>query len=250
MKEEWNAAASRQLDSLFTRIIFDIGFYPGKIILMVVSPKTCTAFLGDRLIASGDLRDVAVSAKNILQKGEVPHPLLIFDDLTSELIEVDFRGSAQDVASRIEKARLAERVEVLEKKPQGPGRPKLGVTGREVTLLPRHWDWLDGQPGGASVTLRKLVEEAKRVNVGKDAFRVAQEATYRFMQDMAGDLPGFEEAMRVLFASKKGRLKQFKGIVEPWPNDIRMHVLKLFKRTLKLEEAQSKGERKKERSDA
>jgi hypothetical protein len=208
----------------------DKRFYPGKI-KAVEEFKTCVAFLGNRLIASGNLRDVAVRAKKALEKGEPVDPLLIFDDLSSEPIEVDFRGSAQDVAARITKARLLE-AQTAERAKPGPGRPKLGVVGREVTLLPRHWDWLDRQPGGASVTLRKLVEGAKRTNLGTDQLRQAQEATYRFMRDMAGDLPGYEEANRALFSSQKGRLRQFQARVQSWPKDVRAHTLKLFRRTL------------------
>ncbi len=75
--------------------------------------------------------------------------------------------------------------------PRGRGRPKLGVVAREVTLLPRHWDWLNAQPGGASVALRKLVEQARRANGDADRARAAREAAYHFMSAMAGDLPAF-----------------------------------------------------------
>jgi uncharacterized protein len=204
-----------------------------------VPSKSFVAFFGNRLVASGDLRKVSLRAKRAFDTGEL-RPLLLFDDLTSELVEVDFRGSPEEVAARIDRASAAEQSEPVQKAPPGPGRPKLGVVGREVTLLPRHWRWLDSQPGGASVTLRKLVEEAKRANAGQDRFRVAQEATYRFMRDMAGDLPGYEEATRVLFSSSQARLKPFEARVAAWPADIRRHVLKLFRRTLTLERARSK----------
>ncbi len=102
--------------------------------------------------------------------------------------------------------------------PRGPGRPRLGVVAREVTLLPRHWDWLNGQPGGASVALRKLVEEARRVNEGRDRLRRSQESAYRFMSAMAGNLPGFEEAARALFASDGVR---FELLIRRWPKDVR-----------------------------
>jgi len=110
--------------------------------------------------------------------------------------------------------------------PRGPGRPKLGVIAREVTLLPRHWDWLNGQPGGASVALRKLVEEARRVNEGKDRLRRTQEATYRFMSAMAGNLPDFEEATRALLANNHDHLLEF---VQTWPEDIREHLIRLMR---------------------
>ena len=113
---------------------------------------------------------------------------------------------------------------VTEAPPRGPGRPKLGVVAREVTLLPRHWDWLNAQPGGASVALRKLVEEARRANEGKDRVRQSQEAAYRFMSVMAGNRPGFEEATRALFAGRAGRFDQ---LIEPWPEDVRHYARKL-----------------------
>jgi hypothetical protein len=100
----------------------------------------------------------------------------------------------------------------------------LGVVAREVTLLPRHWEWLNGQPGGASVALRKLVEEARRVNEGRDRERRAQEAAYKFMSAMAGNLPGFEEAIRALFAKDQERLEEW---IRGWPEDIRAHVVRL-----------------------
>jgi uncharacterized protein len=101
------------------------------------------------------------------------------------------------------------------------------VVAREVTLLPRHWDWLAGQPGGASVTLRKLVEQARKDNEGKDRLRRAREAAYRFLSAMAGNLPGFEEAARALFAGDRDR---FAAIVAPWPQDVREHAVKLAAR--------------------
>jgi hypothetical protein len=154
--------------------------------------------------------------------------VLIFDDHSSELIEVDFRGSADDVARRlagppgVSAAIASDYVEAAPSR--GPGRPKLGVVAREVTLLPRHWEWLNSQPGGASVALRKLVEEARRVHAGRDRVRQSQEAAYRFMSAMAGDLPGFEEAARALFASRRER---FDELVDLWPIDIREHTRKL-----------------------
>jgi hypothetical protein len=105
-----------------------------------------------------------------------------------------------------------------------PGRPKLGVVAREITLLPRHWDWLATQPGGASVALRKLVEEARRSNKEKDCQRLAKEATYGFIRAMAGNEPGFEEATRALFA---GNQANFEALVAPWPIDVANHAKKL-----------------------
>ena len=183
----------------------------------------CTAFSGTMRIATGDLREVALKAREAMDRDKWAQ-VLIFDDVTSRLIEVDFRGTPDDVLERIAvPAPDPAQGEPAppEGEPRRPGRPKLGVVSREVTLLPRHWDWLSSQPGGASVALRKLVERARLANQGKDRRRQAQEAAYRFLSAMAGNEPGFEEAARALFAGKR---EQFQEIVEPWPVDIRDHA--------------------------
>jgi len=186
--------------------------------------KSCSAFLGDRLIASGDLAAVAEASKAILD-GDQQASILIFDDDTSELVEIDFRGTIEDVRRRLKRQVSGQEADAGQKKTRrGPGRPKLGVVSREVTLLPRHWEWLGSQPGGASVALRKLVEEARRVNRDRDNVRTGQEVAYRFMSAMAGDRPGFEEAARALFA---GDADKFNAMVAPWSDDIRQQILKL-----------------------
>lgn len=173
--------------------------------------RLCTAFAGPRRIASGPFAEVALKAKRAIVRGGRA-PVLVFDDATGEVIDLDFREPPPPPASPEPQA------------PRGPGRPKLGVVGREVTLLPRHWEWLNRQPGGASVALRKLVEEARRVNAAKDRIRAAQEAAYRFMSAMAGDEPGFEEALRALFAGKRSR---FEKEIAGWPIDVRDHARQL-----------------------
>ena len=190
--------------------------------------RLCTAFEGSRLIASGKLAHVAVKAKEVIDRGE-RGPVLIFDNQTSELVEVDFRGNEKDLVERLNAAtgQCAEETEPDQRESialRRPGRPKLGVVAREVTLLPRHWEWLNCQPGGASVALRKLVNEARRVNAGKDRVRQAREAAYRFMSAMAGNEPGFEEATRSLFA---GNAERFQEMVADWPVDVREHAKKL-----------------------
>ncbi|HEV8060283.1 MAG TPA: DUF2239 family protein [Gemmataceae bacterium] len=188
----------------------------------------CTAFEGYRRIASGDLAQVVLKTKAVIDRGE-KGPVLIFDDVTSEPIEVDFRGTSDDVLKRLPRAPLTESATPEEPGPRGPGRPRLGVVAREVTLLPRHWHWLNDQPGGASVALRKLVEEARRANEGKDRIRRLQESAYKFMSAMAGNLPGFEEATRALFAGNGGR---FEELIGGWPKDIRSHLERLTKELL------------------
>jgi hypothetical protein len=178
--------------------------------------KTYTAFAGIRRIASGDLASVAAQTKATLDHGESAS-ILILDDETCRVVEVDFRGTAEDVL-----ARLSEPADKPESR--GPGRPRLGVIAREVTLLPRHWDWLNAQPGGASVALRKLVEEARRSNESNDRTRQAQETLYRFMSTLAGDEAGFEEASRALFA---GDRTLFTALIQLWPKDLRAYAEKL-----------------------
>jgi hypothetical protein len=182
---------------------------------------SCTAFAGPRRIASGPLTEVALAAKHLLDR-DPQAQILIFDDVTSYLIELDFRGTPDQVLERITAKLPTSSAPGTESR--RPGRPKLGVVAREVTLLPRHWDWLATQPGGASVALRKLVEHARTANAEKDRLRHAQEAAYRFLSAMAGNEPGFEEAIRALFANNSTR---FEATVEPWPADIRDHARKL-----------------------
>jgi hypothetical protein len=193
----------------------------------------CTAFEGARCIASGELAQVALETKKVIDRGERA-PVLIFDDVTGEQIEVDFRGTPGDVLKRLpQKSTDGAPVDAPGKEaPRGPGRPRLGVVAREVTLLPRHWEWLNGQPGGASVAIRKLVEEARRTNQGRDRVRRSQEAAYRFMSAMAGNLPGFEEASRALFAGDPERLEE---LTRAWPEDIRRHLARLAQDSLRLE---------------
>jgi uncharacterized protein len=170
--------------------------------------STCTAFKGNTLLASGSQAEVALAIK---QAGDL-HTILAFDDATGRVIDFNVRGSDADIA-----ARYTPRAEV-----RGPGRPKLGVVSREVTLLPRHWEWLAAQPGGASVVLRRLVDQERRST--KQHRRAAHEAAYKFMSAIAGDLPGFEEATRALFADNRTR---FEDETAKWPPDIRAYALNL-----------------------
>jgi hypothetical protein len=182
----------------------------------------CTAFAGPKRIASGEMAQVALAVKAAVAGGESA-AILIFDNATSRQVEFDLRGTDQDVVTRI-----APKVPSAEPEPavRGPGRPKLGVVSREVTLLPRHWDWLNAQPGGASVAIRKLVEAARKASVGQDLVRQAQEAADRFMLAMAGNEPGYEDAARALYA---GDAEKFVAITAAWPADVRDHAQMLAK---------------------
>ena len=184
-----------------------------------------TAFVGPLRLAAGPLAEVAIAVMQASRRPASP-PIIIFSDATGQPIDLDLRGTERDVIARLPKPASPPDAEAEEASagPRGRGRPKLGVVAREVTLLPRHWEWLGAQPGGASVALRKLVEEARRTNGDADRVRAARDAAYRFMSVMAGNLAGFEEASRALFADDRRRLV---GLVAGWPDDIRDHVVKL-----------------------
>lgn len=185
------------------------------------------AFSGDSCIASGMPENVATQVKHSIDLNPV-EPVLVFDTKTSAVIEVDFRGSLSDVMACLPVGSGQETETGSSQKvpvKQGAGRPKLGVIPREVTLLPRHWEWLAMQPGGASVTLRKLVGHALRAGTETDRMRQVQEAAYKFMVAMAGNRQGFEEASRALFA---GNSAQFRQCIENWPCNIRDHLFSLL----------------------
>ncbi|GGP25574.1 DUF2239 family protein [Silvimonas amylolytica] len=186
-------------------------------------PIHCTAFVGHRRIASGLLRDVAIAIKESGAEAAT-EPLLVFDDITARPVELDLRGTAAEIAARIvEGTAMPESTEETDA-PRGRGRPKLGVVAREVTLLPRHWEWLNSQPGGASVVLRKLVDAARHASAAPDRRRHAQEVCYRFISALAGNLAGFEEVSRALFAPDQAR---FETLIAAWPQDVREYATKL-----------------------
>lgn len=190
---------------------------------MPAVPPSFTAFDGGRRLASGTLRDAALAVKRAVEAGAAG-PLLVFDDATGRVVDVDTRGTEDEVLARLpgDEPEPADGEPDRDAEPRRRGRPRLGVVAREVTLLPRHWEWLAAQPGGASVALRRLVEEARRSGAGADRRRRARDAAYRFMSAMAGDLPGFEEASRALFA---GDAQRFGARVAAWPPDVRDHVV-------------------------
>ncbi|MEN8516651.1 DUF2239 family protein [Burkholderia sp. RS02] len=187
-----------------------------------------TAFDGHRRLASGPLATVALAVRQAAGD-TMSGAILIFDDATGRSIDLDLRGTADDIRARYapppgDAPGVAAGEPVAAGEQRGRGRPKLGVVSREVTLLPRHWEWLGAQPGGASVALRKLVEDARRTHAEADRRRDAQARAYHFMSAMAGDLPGFEEAARALYANDAIRLAE---LVAGWPDDLRDHALAL-----------------------
>lgn len=184
----------------------------------------CTAFLGVAVVASGSLQHVVSTVKDTLDDRDLTQ-LLIFDDATGKQIDVDFRGNTDDVLKRLgEQFGVLPGTEVNHQTTRRVGRPKLGVVSGEVTLLPRHWEWLKSQPGGASVTLRKLVEEARRAGGKQSKIQESQEATYHFMTAMAGNFHQYEEALRELYA---GDLDSFYHFIDDWAPDIRDHIKRL-----------------------
>jgi hypothetical protein len=187
-----------------------------------MSDAAYVAFDGDRRIASGELRDVARAAKQMLDRRK-DAAILVFDGRTSAPVDIDFRGSVDDVLARLPamSAPAVATKDIDAQVPRGPGRPKLGVVAREVTLLPRHWDWLSKQKGGASVAIRRLIEDARRTGEDRDRVRLAQDSAYRFMSAMAGNRPHYEEAIRALFANDAAR---FRELIAEWPADVRDHI--------------------------
>jgi len=190
---------------------------------------TFTAFAGVRQLASGRLIDVALAVK--ARAAEEGDPILVFDDRSGAVIDLDLRGTEAEITARFAELRNArDATSGAESRadpdvaPRSRGRPKLGVIAREVTLLPRQWEWLASQPGGASQALRRLVDEARRADGGQTRTKAAREAAYRFLSGLAGDLPGFEGVIRALFA---GDVEGFADRMSAWPPDIRAHALKL-----------------------
>ncbi|MGY2402273.1 DUF2239 family protein [Pseudomonas sp. SDO5271_S396] len=174
----------------------------------------CTAFARHQRVAQGSYADVALALADL----ELPAgSFLVFDDATGA--QVDYPWPAGYAPEQPELAP----VEAEEEPPASPGvgRPRLGVVAREVTLLPRHWEWLGQQRGGASAALRRLVDEARSVHAARDRLRQAKEASYRFMSAIGGDLAGFEDASRALFAQDGA---DFSNKIAHWPVDVQTYL--------------------------
>lgn len=173
---------------------------------------SCTAFVRHQRVATGTYSEVAIALADL---GLSAGSFLVFDDATGTQVDYPWRANhiAQQPAAPV----------ILDEPPTAPsvGRPKLGVVAREVTLLPRHWDWLGEQPGGASAALRRLVDEARNAHASRDQLRRAKEASYRFMSAIGADLPGFEEASRALFAQDGA---DFSTKIAHWPVDVQTYL--------------------------
>jgi hypothetical protein len=173
-----------------------------------VDNLTYTAFLGWTRVASGPLEAALRQIKEIKEPAD--QTLLIFEDVTGKQVDFDLRGSIEEVLARL-----------APKSPRsGPGRPKLGVVSREISLLPRHWEWLESQPQGASAAIRRLVEDARKQGSGET--RAGIDAIGRVMTALGGNLPGFEEAYRALYARDRERLATQ---IAEWPTDLRDYIL-------------------------
>lgn len=187
---------------------------------MTSSSQSYTAFHGNKFLVQGQLEEVVLQLRQKL-KSDSSASILVFSDLTGKEMDFDLRGSEKEVLQRLQ-VYLSHDEKSLGH--SGPGRPKLGVVAREVSLLPRHWEWLSTQSGGASAILRRLIEAEKKNSSSRDLLRQAQERAHKFMSAMAGNLENFEEALRALYAKDKTK---FKEQISKWPNDIKDHTKKM-----------------------
>jgi hypothetical protein len=196
-----------------------------------LASRLSTAFVGDQILLAGPLLEVALAVKSTMEsaagKSAAP-PILAFDDASGGVVDLDLRGSKAEIITRfVEESGVEAQPKArnaLEPVKRGRGRPKLGVTAKEVTLLPRHWQWLASQRGGASATLRRLVDDARKREDPHRADRAATDVAYRFMSAMAGDYPGFEDASRALFKFDRPALE---AAISAWPRDVCAYLLKL-----------------------
>jgi hypothetical protein len=178
--------------------------------------RTYTTFVGETRIASGPLEAVLPVLKARFDQS-LSELVLVFEDQSGKQVDFDLRGTLKQVLARALPLRTPH---------SGPGRPKLGVVAREVSLLPRHWEWLELQPNGASAALRRVIDQERKRQPAEQRTREAVEAAGRFLAALAGNFPGYEEATRALWAGNRGR---FEELIGPWPADIRMHAQRLLR---------------------
>ena len=189
-----------------------------------MSSPTHVAFVGDTLLIHDTLPRVAIAVRRALDRGE-QRPIVVMDSTSAQIVDLDLRGTEDEIIARL----ASSDAPILAQEPRsaGPGRPRLGVVSREVSLLPRHWEWLKTQRGGASAALRRLVDDARRNSSERDRLAAAQEAVDRYLRIMAGDRPHYEEALRAFYANRDADLTQH---VEQWPEDVRSHLATLLQR--------------------
>ncbi len=199
--------------------------------MSILIPQNCIAFAGHRCVDKGESLQVASSVKQFVDNNPETN-VLIFNQISSQPVEIDLRGPLDDVLEKVKQRLIQTEPEIAEpSQPKKAGRPKLGVKAREVTLLPKHWQWLSEQPGSASVTLRKLVQKAMSKSQGKQNKAQTQESIYRFINAIAGNEIGFEEVTRVLYADDKLKLEQ---LIAVWPVDIKAHILFLYNNQIEV----------------
>lgn len=184
-----------------------------------------TAFDGLELLHQGALDEVVLVVRR-RQKARSDHRVLVFSDDSGKQMDFDLSGSEKAVLDRLQVYLPGGQAVEAESTGNGPGRPKLGVVSREVSLLPRHWQWLSTQPGGASATLRRLVDEGRKRTQNQESTKQIQERTYRVMAAMAGDLVGYEDALRALYRRDEAL---FESLLSKWPKDLRRYLAQLAK---------------------
>jgi hypothetical protein len=192
---------------------------------MATEGKLYVAFQGNHRLGLGTLGEVATlcfESKWEDQRSRIS----VFEDESGRVVDVDLSGTEAEVQARIAGPKTGETPpnRPVQRK---PGRPKLGVVSREVSLLPRHWAWLSEQRGGASATLRRLVELAKKNESPESIQRRVVDSAHRFLWDIAGDQPHFEEVSRALYAAK---LDEVTALSAGWPEGIRHQLARYLAR--------------------
>jgi uncharacterized protein len=193
---------------------------------MNTEPKTYIVFAGTNLIARGQLAEVVQHGKALFDRDDVAR-IALYDDATGHPVDIDFTGTEAEVVAKLTTHPVVGPARPGQAEKKKPGRPRLGVVSREISLLPRHWRWLAAQRGGASAALRRLVDTARKNGAGEDQVRRAIDAAHRFMWDIAGDLPDFEEASRSLFDRD---FDTFAIFIASWPPGIQEQLNRYISR--------------------
>ena len=104
----------------------------------------------------------------------------------------------------------------------GPSEPRRGLPRGITAAAPL--GMAGTEPNGASAAIRRLVDEARKRDPEGERAREAATASSRFMSAIAGNMPGFEEASRALFAHDGAR---FADLISAWPGDIRAQLQRM-----------------------